>query len=162
MNYFIAIKGKKKGPYTFEQLKDLDIYKNTLVWKDGMENWLPAGKIKELEDIAIKPPPPLPKGKISVDEILKIFFIHLLLGFGFFYVDKSIQRKYIYPFFGTLALIDLLLGPVLDIEPFADTFGLVIFIICLIICYVFGYIDVYYHRYRISKEEQLNHESINS
>lgn len=104
MNYFIAIKGKKKGPFTIEQLEDLKIYNNTLVWKEGMEAWLPANKIEELEGIAIMPPPPpLPKGKFSIDEIIKIFFVHLFLGVGFFYVDKNIKRKYLYPFFGVYA-----------------------------------------------------------
>lgn len=157
IKYFISKKGKRLGPYTLEGLKELNLFNTTLVWKEGMGEWLPAKEIDELKEITILPPPPLPKGELLTKEIVKIFFIHLLLGIGFFYVDKSVNRKYLYPFFGGYALLDLILGPGLAIEPFDGGFGGVTFTISLIICYLIGYIDVYYHRYRISKEYNTEH-----
>ena len=159
MKYFISIKGKKQGPYNFDELKELNLFNTTLVWKDGMQDWQQAKEIDELKDITLTPPPDLPKGKLSVDEIVKIFFIHLLFGMGFFYVDKTIQRKFLYPAFGLYALLDVILGPGLDIEPFAEDFGFVTFCISLVVCYLIGYIDVYYHRYKMSQEENTVHNN---
>lgn len=154
MKYFISIKGKKQGPYSIEELKELNLFNTTLAWKEGMEEWLPAKEINELKEITLVPPPPLPKGKLSADEIVKIFFIHLFFGIGFFYIDNSVKRKYLYPLFGAYSLLCVILGPGLKIQPFAsDDFGFTTFIISLIVCYLIGYIDVYYHRYKISKEE---------
>ena len=94
----------------------------------------------------------IPRGKLTLTEIVKIFFFHLFFGIGFFYVDKSAQRKYLYPTFGLYALLDIILGPILEIEPFKGDFGGYTFLISLVVCYIIGYIDLYYHRYKISKE----------
>lgn len=158
MKYFISIKGKKQGPYNLEELRNLNLFNTTLVWKNGMQDWQQAKEIDELKEITLTPPPELPKGKLSGDEIVKILFIHLFFGLGFFYVDKTVQRKYLYPAFGLYALLDVILGPGLDIEPFdTEEFGLTTFIISLVVCYLIGYIDVYYHRYKISREEITVH-----
>jgi hypothetical protein len=159
MKYFISIKGKKQGPYNLDELKKLNLFNTTLVWKDGMQDWQQAKEIDELKEITLTPPPELPKGKLSGDEIVKIFFIHLLFGVGFFYVDKTIQRKFLYPAFGLYALLDLILGPGLDIEPFKGDFGGVTFVISLVLCYLIGYVDVYYHRYKMSQEENTVHNN---
>jgi hypothetical protein len=157
MKYFISIKGKNQGPYNLDELEKLNLFNTTLVWKDGMQDWQQAKEIDELKEITLTPPPELPKGKLSIYEIVKIFFIHLLFGVGFFYVDKTIQRKYLYPVFGLYALLDVILGPGLDIEPFAGYFGGVTFVISLVICYLIGYIDVFYHRYKLSQAENTIH-----
>ncbi len=150
MKYFISVKGKKQGPYNLEELRNLNLFNTTLVWKDGMQDWQQAKEIDELKEITLTLPPKLPKGKLSGDEIIKIFFIHLFFGLGFFYIDKTVKRKYLYPAFGLYALLDFILAG-LDIKPFkSDGFGLNTFIISLVVCYLFGYIDVYYHRYKIS------------
>lgn len=156
MKYFISIKGKKQGPFTLEELKNKNIFNSTLVWKEGMKEWQQAKEIDELKEITLTPPPPLPKGKLYTDEIVKIFFIHLFFGVGFFYVDRTIQRKFLYPAFGFYALLDVILSG-LGIEPFAGDFGPVTFVISLVVCYLIGYIDVYYHRYTMSQEENSIH-----
>lgn len=153
MKYFVFIKGKRLGPYTFCELKSKNIFNTTLVWKEGMKEWQQAKKIDELKEIILISPPPLLKGKLSIDDIVKIFFIHLFFGVGFFYVDRTVKRKYLYPAFGFYALLDVILGPGLGVEEFESDFGFVTFLISLIICYLVGYIDVYYCRYRISSEK---------
>ena len=65
---------------------------------------------------------------------------HLLLGFGLFYVDKSLGRKWIYPIVVFYAIIDVGLK-LLSIEPFQSNFGFITFLISLGI-YVLGFVDV--------------------
>lgn len=59
--YYIVEEGKQSEPYTFEQLKGKQIKETDLVWRKGMENWLPAKDISELESIIFYLPPPLLK-----------------------------------------------------------------------------------------------------
>ncbi|NTW31615.1 MAG: DUF4339 domain-containing protein [Bacteroidetes bacterium] len=61
--YFYAVRKEQFGPFTFEELKDKKITKDTLVWYEGLENWTKARFIEELSGI-IKTkaiPPPLPE-----------------------------------------------------------------------------------------------------
>lgn len=62
--FFVAIEGKQAGPFDLAglqakvaagQLKD-----DTLVWKNGMVQWMPAGQVTELAGILANAPPPLP------------------------------------------------------------------------------------------------------
>jgi TM2 domain-containing membrane protein YozV len=50
--WYYSQDGERHGPISTDQLKDLaaagKIGPDNLVWKDGMENWLPAGKVKNL------------------------------------------------------------------------------------------------------------------
>lgn len=60
-HYFYADNNKKFGPFTFEELKAKRLKKSTLVWTDGMQDWVVADSIIELKEILISEPPPLPK-----------------------------------------------------------------------------------------------------
>lgn len=63
--YYLAVDGKQKGPYDISKFKDMaskgTFDKNSLVWKEGMENWVRAG---DVEDLAVvfegSTPPPIP------------------------------------------------------------------------------------------------------
>lgn len=57
--FYLDDSGKRKGPYTIEQLKEHYLFENTLVWTDGLEKWTAAGRVYLLQDIIHKPPPPL-------------------------------------------------------------------------------------------------------
>ncbi|WP_293965789.1 SPFH domain-containing protein [uncultured Porphyromonas sp.] len=50
-NYFLAIKGKRQGPFTLEEIEqkieDGEIAKDTLVWKKGLKQWV---KLEEMEE----------------------------------------------------------------------------------------------------------------
>ena len=51
----------QKGPVSIEQLKSIGIESNTLVWKEGLDRWTPAGKVEELKILfKIPSPPPIP------------------------------------------------------------------------------------------------------
>ena len=65
-NYFyLNEKNEQKGPISPEELISNGVTKNTLVWKNGMAQWLPAGEVHELAKLftnlrncsRTKPPP---------------------------------------------------------------------------------------------------------
>lgn len=61
--YFIIVDNEQAGPYSIEELKNLKIKKDSLIWKEGLENWVEAVSIEELKPIFIATPPPIPKVK---------------------------------------------------------------------------------------------------
>ena len=51
MEYFIAINGQQQGPFTIDALRGQHITPDTLVWAQGMSNWMPAGQVGELQSL---------------------------------------------------------------------------------------------------------------
>lgn len=45
--YYLAINNKQEGPYSLQQLRDMNLDANTLVWYDGLDEW------KKLENLPI-------------------------------------------------------------------------------------------------------------
>lgn len=65
MAYFIANDGIQKGPLEKHQLAASGLRPDTLVWTEGMTDWLPAHQVQDLRDMfsgprAAAPPPPPP------------------------------------------------------------------------------------------------------
>ncbi|MCP5496473.1 MAG: SPFH domain-containing protein [Leptospiraceae bacterium] len=62
--FYIAVGGKQLGPLSQDQLKSYvtqgQLTKDTLVWKQGMANWIKASEVSELSSIFGAVPPPLP------------------------------------------------------------------------------------------------------
>ncbi len=62
--YYVAIDGKQKGPYDVSKFRDMaakgTFDKDTLVWKEGMENWIRAGEVEDIASIFESTPPPIP------------------------------------------------------------------------------------------------------
>ena len=63
--YHVSVNGAATGPYDNAGLRQLVsqglLTRNTLVWKEGMTNWVIAGTVAELSPIlAAAAPPPLP------------------------------------------------------------------------------------------------------
>jgi len=62
LSYHAAIDGKQDGPFDFDALgvliKKGKFDKETLVWKPGMVDWMPAGQVAELAPVFAPPPPP--------------------------------------------------------------------------------------------------------
>ncbi|MCL2211657.1 MAG: DUF4339 domain-containing protein [Treponema sp.] len=60
--YFVVINGQQTGPYDTNGLKQLvsqnRLHKDSLVWKEGMNNWVAAGTINELSPLLTSAPPP--------------------------------------------------------------------------------------------------------
>jgi len=62
--YMVYSDGKQNGPFNLQQLQamaqNMQINKDTHVWKQGMANWEIAGNVQELSSLfgAVPPPPP--------------------------------------------------------------------------------------------------------
>jgi len=63
--YFYSDGTGQRGPFSFNQLKDENIKKETLVWYEGLEDWKPAKEIEEIEEIFQLSPPPIPTIEIE-------------------------------------------------------------------------------------------------
>jgi hypothetical protein len=59
--YYIHIDNKQEGPFGINELKELPITEETLVWFEGAENWLNAANVDELKVLFKSIPPPIPK-----------------------------------------------------------------------------------------------------
>ena len=63
--YHYAVNGQQMGPVTFEKLQELfaarTINKDSLIWKQGMQNWAALKDVDELKSfLGSNTPPPLP------------------------------------------------------------------------------------------------------
>ncbi len=65
-NYFYSENNQQVGPVSMDELKTKNITRDTMVWKEGMENWQKAGEVNELSGIFAAVPPPLPKQEAPV------------------------------------------------------------------------------------------------
>ena len=84
-HYYIEINGKPKGPFTIEELKELTITEESVVWKEGLPNWVKATEIEEINKlikISVKPnkiiPPPLPVNPFDVKQTRHIHRIEII------------------------------------------------------------------------------------
>ena len=63
-SYFAAINGQQAGPFEAGKLPHMvaagQITRQTLVWRQGMTQWQPAGEVQELAGVFAAVPPPLP------------------------------------------------------------------------------------------------------
>jgi GYF domain 2/SPFH domain-Band 7 family len=63
-SFFVAVNGQQQGPFDLGALSQRQqqgqITRETLVWAQGMANWMPAGQVSELAALFANAPPPLP------------------------------------------------------------------------------------------------------
>jgi hypothetical protein len=63
--FFIGAGGQQQGPFDLAglqaKLKDGSLSRGTLIWKQGMPNWVAAETVPELQSLFAGVPPPLPK-----------------------------------------------------------------------------------------------------
>ncbi len=74
MQYFIVINDVQQGPFSIDELRQRNITSDTLVWAEGMPQWVPAWQVAELRPLfyadaqtaqstaAQQTPPPPPYG----------------------------------------------------------------------------------------------------
>lgn len=64
VTFFIAVNGQQTGPFDLNTLKQMaqqnKVTRESLVWKQGMTQWTPAGQVGELNVLFEQVPPPLP------------------------------------------------------------------------------------------------------
>lgn len=58
--YFIITNNKKLGGFSFDELRQKDIYSDTLIWYEGLEDWVLANELDEFKNV-IKQIPKMPK-----------------------------------------------------------------------------------------------------
>lgn len=63
ISFHVALNGQTVGPFDFSTLfqyvQQGQLTRDTLVWKQGMANWTPAGQVSELNGLFAHMPPPL-------------------------------------------------------------------------------------------------------
>lgn len=57
--YFVVINGKQEGPFNLKSLQFKNLNKETLVWYDGLNEWMKAGELEELKSVVKATPPPV-------------------------------------------------------------------------------------------------------
>ena len=57
--YFYTNEKEKFGPFTFNELKEQNLSRNTKVWFYGLDGWKPLNEIEELNSLINSIPPPL-------------------------------------------------------------------------------------------------------
>lgn len=64
VKFFVALNGQQTGPFGVDEIQGKintsQMNRDTLVWKEGMANWTPAGQVQELAALFSSMPPPLP------------------------------------------------------------------------------------------------------
>ncbi len=60
MYYYIFVNKEQQGPYSLEELRTRHITSDTLVWREGMEQWMPAWQVADLRQLfeSAQPTPP--------------------------------------------------------------------------------------------------------
>ena len=62
--YLLAFNGQQYGPYNMQQMQQMaqsgQINAQTLVWAQGMPQWVAAGSVAELAQLFMATPPPMP------------------------------------------------------------------------------------------------------
>jgi hypothetical protein len=53
----------KNGPFTFEELKKKEINPKTLIWYEGLKDWMIASEMEEMKPILELIPPPVKSSK---------------------------------------------------------------------------------------------------
>lgn len=66
VKFMLAVNGQQAGPFTIPQLQQLaaqgQFTPQSLVWKQGMAAWTPAGQVPELASVFAPAAPPIPDG----------------------------------------------------------------------------------------------------
>jgi magnesium-transporting ATPase (P-type) len=103
--YYVLIEDKQSGPFTIENLKEMELKDNDLVWEENTSDWINASEISDLKDSIIKTPPPLPnsrfrESKIFSELLLQAFILlALLFSISFYFLkgfsdDIEIEKCY--------------------------------------------------------------------
>ncbi len=59
MDYYYSTGGRQIGPISLDELLTKDIKRDTLVWKEGLADWVRASELPELANVLSKIPPPI-------------------------------------------------------------------------------------------------------
>lgn len=117
--YFLVVNQKQFGPYPLEEIRKMKIPANTLIWTEGMDDWLEARLIFDKEILSHPTPPPIPNEKNTLSNykprrikyppafkdslmneviqnlkiLLICLFAGIIAGFGFYGFKKGFRLK---------------------------------------------------------------------
>lgn len=101
MEYYILINGLKQGPFSIEELRSKDISRNSMIWRIGQSQWLPANQIPELSNLLneIPPEPPscvnsIPPKTWLVESILVTLFCCMPFGIMGIVKASNVESAY--------------------------------------------------------------------
>jgi uncharacterized membrane protein YhaH (DUF805 family) len=65
--YFYSNDNQKNGPYSFEELKNENIKKETLIWFEGLDDWTKAEYVLEIKEILELSPPLIITSELKIN-----------------------------------------------------------------------------------------------
>ena len=65
--YFYSNDNQKNGPYSFEELKNENIKKETLIWFEGLDDWTKAEYVLEIKEILELSPPLIIPSELNIN-----------------------------------------------------------------------------------------------
>ena len=87
--YYVSTNGTRKGPFNIDELRNSDIYEDTLVWEASFDSWREAKDVGELQELIKKSPPPLPALDINTKShknVLPKEDINAIVALGIIYI----------------------------------------------------------------------------
>jgi|GEM_PF-5634933 len=101
--YFVIRNNKKEGPFKLAQLSEKNINRKTLVWKEGLDDWVEASSLPELEELIKNEPPDYEKSlsnKVANDAVsfgkfmLGTLSLAILASILFYSVEYSTYKNH--------------------------------------------------------------------
>ena len=78
--YYFTHKSQKLGPFSLADLRMQNLTPNTLIWYDGLQEWLPAKEIPELKDLFLRPEKPNKTNPWLIPFIALLVVLTLIIG----------------------------------------------------------------------------------
>lgn len=149
--YFIKLKDNQTGPFTIEELKEMNLTNQYLYWIEGYSTWKNIDQAKELEGFILKLPPIEDENLKKVQEItkknksIKIWII-VVGAFILFYLFGGFADKY-----------DLLdnypgLASSSNSSDAAFTLRVILLAVSTLIAYIFGLLFYYQQSMTVYKK----------
>jgi hypothetical protein len=61
--YHVSLNGKSLGTFSLDELKEKKINPESMIWFEGLPDWLPVDQVEELKDFVKSTPPPIPRAQ---------------------------------------------------------------------------------------------------
>ena len=98
MEYYYFLNGTQYGPMPVESVVSR-IDRNTLVWRQGMENWLPAGSLPELAPFLAQQVQPPQMNNVKLRDFSKTTKVFSIFGVIFSSIMLLISIVFISDYF---------------------------------------------------------------
>lgn len=79
MEFYILTNNIKQGPFSLDELASQNITPNTLAWRTGLSDWIPAKDIPELAELLNNLPPETPYQRETIPPMPKTWLTESIL-----------------------------------------------------------------------------------